>query len=61
MGSHAVPYAGHGHVHDTSLPDAFPLRKAAGVGLAKSEALVTAQHPLSSSLDCTEVSFFAFP
>jgi hypothetical protein len=59
MGSHAVPYAGHGHVHDPSLPDAFPLRKAEGVGLAKSKGLVTVQNPLSSSLYCTDVQFFA--
>ena len=24
LGSHAGPYAGYGHVHDTPLPDAFP-------------------------------------
>ena len=46
MGSHAGPYARHCQVNDTSLPDAFPLRKAEGVGIAKIEGFVEAQNPL---------------
>ena len=36
----------HCHVNDTLLPDAFPVRKAAGVGRAKRQGLVQAQNPL---------------
>jgi hypothetical protein len=37
---------GHCQVNEKSLPDAFPLRKAEGVGIAKIQGLVKAQNPL---------------
>ena len=39
-------FLGHCHVHEKSLPDAFPLRKAEEVGRAKIQGLVQAQNPL---------------
>ena len=38
--------ARHCQVHEKSLPDAFPLRKAEGVGRAKREGFMKAQNPL---------------
>jgi hypothetical protein len=37
---------GHCQVNEKSLPDALPLRKAEGVGIAKIQGLVQAQNPL---------------
>jgi hypothetical protein len=42
----ALGWKRHCQVHEKSLPDAFPLRKAEGVGRAKREGLVKAQNPL---------------
>ena len=36
----------HCQVNEKSLPDAFPLKKAEGVGIAKIQGLVQAQNPL---------------
>ena len=49
----------HCQGHEISLPDAFPLKKAEGLGIAKIQGLVNAQNPLQSSLYCTDVQFFA--
>ena len=40
------PYHWHCQVHEKSLPGAFLLRKAEGVGIAKIEGFVKAQNPL---------------
>ena len=42
----ALGWKRHCQVHEKSLPDAFPLRKAEGVGRVKIEGLVKAQNPL---------------
>ena len=39
-------FEGHCQVNEKSLSDAFPLRKAEGVGIAKIQGLVKAQNPL---------------
>src|SRR5262245_20782597 len=49
----------HCQVNEKSLPDAFPVRKAEGVGIAKIQGLVQAQNLLWSSLYCTDMQFFA--
>jgi hypothetical protein len=36
----------YAQVNEKSLPDAFPLRKAEGVGIAKIQGLVKAKNPL---------------
>ena len=39
-------YKRHCQVKEKSLPDAFPLRKAEGIGIAKIQGLAKAQNPL---------------
>ena len=50
-----VEFIRHCQVHEKSLPGAFLLREAEGVGIATIEGFVKAQNPLLSSLYCTDV------
>jgi hypothetical protein len=44
--SFRITYRGHCQVNEKSPSDAFPLRKAEGLGIAKILGLVKAQNPL---------------
>jgi hypothetical protein len=49
----------HCQVNEKSLSDAFPLRKAERVGIAKIQGFVKAQNLPWSFLYCTDVQVFA--